>query len=147
VLWLPLKNNEHFQITELTVFRDFAHSPSKLKASVEAVRQQFPRHQLIAVFELHTFSSLNKNFLPQYQHSMDAADHAIVYFNHHVFEQKKMQIIEDKDIKENFGEAVWPISHTEKLISKIRDFRSNVSGQPCVLLLMSSGNFDHAVLW
>ncbi len=135
------------QDEHLTVFRDFAHSPSKLKATIEAVKQQFAGHKLIAVFELHTFSSLNKNFLPQYQHSMDPADEAIVYFNPHVFEQKKMQVIELEDITENFGENVVPINNTEKLISKIRDLRSNVSGPPCVLLLMSSGNFDNAILW
>lgn len=131
----------------LLVFRDFAHSPSKLKATIEAVRQQFPAHKLIAVFELHTFSSLNKNFLPQYQHSMDPADVAIVYFNKHVFEQKKMQEIDPEDIKTNFGERVFAINDTLKLISKIDDSRSNVPEQPCVLLLMSSGNFDNAILW
>lgn len=131
----------------LLVFRDFAHSPSKLKATVEAVRQQFSAHHVIAVFELHTFSSLDKNFLPEYQHSMDKADDAIVYFNPHVFELKKLQELEPQDIKNSFGDRVIPIRETSELISKINFLRGNVSDRPCVLLLMSSGNFDNASLW
>jgi UDP-N-acetylmuramate: L-alanyl-gamma-D-glutamyl-meso-diaminopimelate ligase len=136
-----------YEDEHLTIFRDFAHSPSKLKATVEAVRQQFPGHKLLAVFELHTFSSLNKNFLPQYQHSMAAADERIVYFNAHVFEHKKMQAIDKEYIKESFGNNAEVINDTSKLISKIDTFRSNVSDQPRVLLFMSSGNFDNARFW
>lgn len=131
----------------LLVFRDFAHSPSKLKATVEAVRLQFPRHHIIAAFELHTFSSLDKKFLPEYQHSMDKADDAIVYFNPHVFALKKLQKLDIHDIKNGFGDKVIPIGETQELISKINFLRGNVSERPCVLLLMSSGNFDNASLW
>lgn len=63
------------------VFNDFVHSPSKLKAINEAVKKQFPERKLVACLELHTFNSLKKEFLPQYENSMDAADLAIVYFN------------------------------------------------------------------
>ncbi len=136
-----------YENDNLLIFRDFAHSPSKLKASIDAVRNQFGDRKIMAVFELHTFSSLNKNFLPQYQHAMDAADEAIVYFNKHVFEQKNMQMIDSEDIKNNFGKHVLAVNETEKLISKITDFKSNVSGNGHVLLLMSSGSFDNAVLW
>jgi UDP-N-acetylmuramate: L-alanyl-gamma-D-glutamyl-meso-diaminopimelate ligase len=131
----------------LIVFRDFAHSPSKLKASIDAVRKQFSSHNFIAVFELHTFSSLNKDFLPNYQHSMDLADEALVYYNPEVFAQKKMQIIEKEDITKNFGSKVWAIEDSKELISKISEFKSNVFGKPCVILLMSSGNFDNAKMW
>jgi UDP-N-acetylmuramate: L-alanyl-gamma-D-glutamyl-meso-diaminopimelate ligase len=131
----------------LIVFRDFAHSPSKLKASIDAVRKQFSSHNFIAVFELHTFSSLNKDFLPNYQHSMDLADEALVYYNPEVFAQKKMQIIEKEDITKNFGSKVWAIENSKELISKISEFKSNVFGKPCVILLMSSGNFDNAKMW
>lgn len=131
----------------LVIYRDFAHSPSKLKATVEAVRSRYPEREFMAVFELHTFSSLNKNFLPHYQHSMDQADESIVYFNPHVFELKKMQIIEIQDIKDNFGQAVFAICETDTLKEKILNFTSNVTGKSRVLLLMSSGNFDNAVLW
>jgi UDP-N-acetylmuramate: L-alanyl-gamma-D-glutamyl-meso-diaminopimelate ligase len=136
-----------FQDEQLTIFRDFAHSPSKLKATVEAVRTQFAESTLMAVFELHTFSSLNKDFLPEYQHAMDPANEAIVYFNPHVFEHKKMQIIDKEDIAKNFGGKVLVLNDTRELIEKIENFKGNVSGRPRVLLLMSSGNFDNASLW
>lgn len=136
-----------YDANKLVVYRDFAHSPSKLKATVDAVRNQYPDHHMIAAFELHTFSSLNKDFLPHYQQSMDPADTALVYFNPHVFELKKMQILDKEDIKKAFGEKVEVIDNSEKLISKISTSKSNVSGKPCVLLLMSSGNFDNAALW
>lgn len=132
---------------KLLVFRDFAHSPSKLKATVEAVRSRFQDDTLIAVFELHTFSSLNKNFLPHYQHAMAPADEALVYFNPHVFELKKMEILDAQYIEKAFGDNVEAVSETQKLIEKIANFRSNVSRGRCVLLLMSSGNFDNAQLW
>lgn len=133
--------------SNLLVFRDFAHSPSKLKATVEAVRSRFKDDTLIAVFELHTFSSLNKNFLPHYQHSMAPADHALVYFNPHVFELKKMEMLDAQYIEKSFGDKTEAVSETQKLIEKITNFRGNVSRGRCVLLLMSSGNFDNAQLW
>src|SRR5690606_30516296 len=58
----------------LVLFRDFAHAPSKLKATLHAVREAYPEHRLIACFELHTYSSLNEKFLGEYAQSMDAAD-------------------------------------------------------------------------
>ncbi len=136
-----------FETDKLVIFRDFAHSPSKLKATVDAVRSQFPARRIMAVFELHTFSSLNKDFLPNYQHCMDMADESIVFYDPHVFEMKKMQIIDSEDIKLNFGNNTLPVSDQELLISKISDFKSNVSDAGSVLLLMSSGNFKNALLW
>ena len=136
-----------FENNTLTIFRDFAHSPSKLKATVEAVRNQFQDAQIMAVFELHTFSSLSKNFLPQYKDTMKAADKAIVYCNPHVFEHKKMPPLDKASIKEGFNTDIEAINNISELISKINDFKGNVSEQPRVLLLMSSGNFDNAQLW
>ena len=66
--------------TEKSVmYKDFAHSPSKLKATTQALKAQFPNRQLIACMELHTFSSLNKEFLAQYSGSMSQADEAFIY--------------------------------------------------------------------
>ncbi len=132
---------------DLTIFRDFAHSPSKLKATVEAVKEQFPNSEVIAVFELHTFSSLSKNFLPYYKNTMQKADKAIVYFNPHVFEHKKMPVLNKQDVIDGFSSDIEAINETSELISKINFFRSNVSNKQCVLLFMSSGNFDNAQLW
>ncbi|MCC6817530.1 MAG: peptidoglycan synthetase [Bacteroidia bacterium] len=133
--------------SELIVFRDFAHSPSKLKATVEAVRSRFSDAYIIAVFELHTFSSLNKDFLPHYAQSMEKADQELVYFNPHVFESKKMDVLDNQYIEKCFGSKTEAISQINDLKEKITKFRSNVSGQRCVLLLMSSGNFDNTQLW
>ena len=84
------------------VFNDFAHSPSKLKATTEAVKTQFPERKLVACLELHTFSSLKKEFLPQYKNSMDAADLAIVYFNPHTIAHKKLEPITEQQVAEAF---------------------------------------------
>ena len=75
---------------DTVVFLDFAHSPSKLQATIKAVREQYPRRKLIACMELHTFSSLNAAFLPQYRHTMDLADEAIVFFNPEVVKHLKL---------------------------------------------------------
>lgn len=136
-----------FEDKHLLIYRDFAHSPSKLKATVEAVRRQFPGRRFLAVFELHTFSSLNRDFLSNYAHCMDAAEESIVYFNPHVFEMKKMEKLEKEDITRNFGLQVQAVDSIEALQEKISAFKSNVSGGNGVLLLMSSGNFNNASLW
>ncbi|MFM9052173.1 MAG: UDP-N-acetylmuramate--L-alanine ligase, partial [Bacteroidota bacterium] len=74
----------------VSVFKDFAHSPSKLKATVAAVRSQFPKQKLIACMELHTFSSLNDEFLKEYDGTMNDADIAMVYFNPHTIAHKQL---------------------------------------------------------
>ncbi|MDI1232867.1 MAG: Mur ligase family protein [bacterium] len=136
-----------FENDHLLIFRDFAHSPSKLKATVEAVRQQYPDSELMAVFELHTFSSLSQDFLPHYQDTMELADKAIVYFNPLVFEHKKMPILTLDQVTKGFHSDIEAINNTSELIAKINNFKGNVSGQHRVLLLMSSGNFDNTQLW
>jgi UDP-N-acetylmuramate: L-alanyl-gamma-D-glutamyl-meso-diaminopimelate ligase len=63
------------------VYRDFAHAPSKVKATIEAVKQQYPERKLIGILELHTFSSLNEQFMGEYKGAMDKADVAIVFYS------------------------------------------------------------------
>lgn len=128
----------------LIIIRDFAHSPSKLKATVSAVRQQYPDSHLAAVFELHTFSSLSRNFLPHYNDTMTPADTRIVYYNPHVFEMKRMPVLDAAEVKAGFGGNIEVMNSTPDLLEKINFLKSNVSDTPCVLLLMSSGNFDNA---
>jgi UDP-N-acetylmuramate: L-alanyl-gamma-D-glutamyl-meso-diaminopimelate ligase len=129
-----LKNNE-----ESIIFLDFAHSPSKLNATVEAVKNQYPNRELVACMELHTFSSLNKNFLPQYKGSMDLADIAYVYFNPQVVEHKKLPPISENDIFEAFGnKKVTVFSNTQQLQDTLR----KTSWKNKNLLFMSSGNFS-----
>ncbi len=131
----------------LVIIRDFAHSPSKLKASMNAVRNQYPEHFLLAVYELHTFSSLNKSFLPEYFNTMKDGDLNYIYYNPKVIEHKKLDPINSEEIELNFGPNTEAINDIIVLQKKIKNSTSNVSQKPCVLLLMSSGNFDNAQLW
>jgi UDP-N-acetylmuramate: L-alanyl-gamma-D-glutamyl-meso-diaminopimelate ligase len=119
-------------------FKDFAHSPSKLKATVHAVKQQFPDRTLVACMELHTFSSLTEEFLPEYNDCMKEADMAFVYFNPEVIEHKKLKEITPEKVKEAFGGNVEVFTNSEKLQETLKkiDFRNKI------LLMMSSGNFD-----
>jgi UDP-N-acetylmuramate: L-alanyl-gamma-D-glutamyl-meso-diaminopimelate ligase len=120
------------------VFKDFAHSPSKLKATVKAVREQFPKHRLSAYMEIHTFSSLNKDFLPQYQGCMDDADDALVYYNPAVVAHKRLENIEVSDVQQAFGESICVVNTTQEVLDKIHaDLCENQ-----VVLFMTSGNFD-----
>jgi len=122
-----------------TVFQDFAHSPSKLKATTEAVKKQFNSRKLIACMELHTFSSLKKEFLPQYKNSMIMADEAIVYFNPKTIEHKKLEQISKEQVADAFGgDNITVYTDSDKVIT---DLLSNDFNNTNVLL-MSSGNFS-----
>ena len=90
--------------TETSVaYKDFAHSPSKLKATVNAVRERYPEKRLVAAMELHTFSSLMADFLPQYKGCMAEADVAYVYFNPKVIEHKRLTPITKEEVRDAFG--------------------------------------------
>lgn len=125
--------NEHF-----VMFKDFAHSPSKLKATTSAVKEQYPNRKLYAYMELHTFSSLNKAFLPLYHNAMQKADVAVVYFNPEVVQHKKLPEIHSSEIKKAFGEQVLVFNDASEVRQHIE--KQNFSNS--VLLMMSSGNFD-----
>ena len=120
------------------MFKDFAHSPSKLKATTKAVKEQYPDRELVACMELHTFSSLKKEFLPHYENTMDKADHALVYFNPHVVEHKKLEPISVSQVKSAFGGDVSVVNETKAVLQFIKSF--DFSNK--VLLMMSSGTFD-----
>ncbi len=123
---------------DFVMFKDFAHSPSKLKATTKAVKEQFNQRKLVACMELHTFSSLKKEFLPQYKNAMQNADKAIVYFNPEVVEHKRLEPINSKMVQEAFGGDVIVKTATDEVLTIIRNEDLNNS----VLLMMSSGNFD-----
>ena len=121
------------------VYKDFAHSPSKLKATTSALKQQFPNRQLIACMELHTFSSLNEKFLSEYNGSMAEADQAFVYFNPHTIEHKKLPSISTQQVLNAFGtENVTVFTDSKKLLEALHTMNWKNSN----LLLMTSGNFD-----
>lgn len=120
-------------------FKDFAHSPSKLKATTAAVKKQFPGRKVVACMELHTFSSLTSDFLKEYNGSMDAADEAFVYFNPHTIAHKKLEPISEEQVKAAFAREDLKVSTDSKaLVAELKSRKWNNS----VLLLMTSGNFD-----
>ncbi len=125
-----------YEENEVVIFRDFAHSPSKVKATVDAVKETYPHHHVIGVLELHTFSSLNDDFLPLYKDTMNAADQAFVHFNTHVFEMKKMKVLSANDVKSHFGEVT-----VQTDINELWDTLKSQSKPKTVFLMMSSGNF------
>lgn len=121
------------------LFRDFAHAPSKVKASIHAVKEQFPGRQLVAILELHTYSSLNESFLPQYDRSMEDADMACVYYSEHALEIKHLPPLSAEKIRDGFGlETLKVIRDRDEL----KKFISGLSTQNTNLLMMSSGSFD-----
>lgn len=124
--------------TSTHIFKDFAHSPSKLKATINAVKTQFPNRKLIACIELHTFSSLNKDFLAEYVGTMDEADSAIVLIDKKTFEQKKMEPYPAETVKAAFlKNDLLFFDDPQQLLKHIE----NLNIQDSNLLMMSSGNF------
>ena len=121
------------------IYKDFAHSPSKLKATTQAVKAQFPDRELIACMELHTFSSLNKEFLDQYDGAMNEADRAFVYFNPHTLKHKRLPDLSKEAVQQAFGREDIEVL-TES--SRMQEILQQESWSGKNLLLMSSGNFD-----
>ena len=120
-------------------FKDFAHSPSKLQATVKAVREQYPDRKIIACMELHTFSSLTKDFLPQYVGCMTEADTAFVYYSPEVVQHKCLAEINPEQVKSAFGgENLTVFTDTTLLQKKLK----SLNYDNAVLLMMSSGNFS-----
>lgn len=120
-------------------FKDFAHSPSKLRATINAVREQFPERKLVACMELHTFSSLMADFLPQYLGCMEKADVAYVYFNPKVIEHKHLQPITQEEVRQAFGTknvtVFTDVVSLQQALERM-DFNNTV------LLMMTSGTYD-----
>jgi len=120
-------------------YKDFAHSPSKLRATVKAVKHQYPDRKLIACMELHTFSSLTEEFLPQYAGCMGEADIAFVYYNPEVIQHKHLKDIKPEHVKDAFGgDNLTVFTDSEALQKKLRELNFDNSA----LLLMTSGNFS-----
>jgi len=121
------------------VWLDFAHAPSKVKATTTAVQNQFPNRSLVACVELHTFSSLNKKFLPEYKNTLNAAETAVVFFSEHTLKMKKLPPITKEDIQQEF-------QHPNLKVFTVRNefeaFLQNLDWHKRNLLLMSSGNFQ-----
>jgi len=119
-------------------FKDFAHAPSKLRATIHAVRVQFPERKLVACIELHTFSSLNKEFLEQYAGTMDEADTAIVFIDKKTFEQKKMSPYGSETVNMAFGRDDLLFFNDPQ---ELTNYLEKLDYKDANLLMMSSGNF------
>lgn len=123
------------------IYQDFAHAPSKVRASVGAVYDSDPERPLTAVLELHTYSSLNKEFLPQYRHSLDRAEHAVVMFDPKIVANKKMTPLDEKAIRRAFDrEDIIIVQSRENLIDTLEEIVGERHGR-MNLLMMSSGSF------
>jgi UDP-N-acetylmuramate: L-alanyl-gamma-D-glutamyl-meso-diaminopimelate ligase len=122
------------------IYKDFAHAPSKVKATTEAIKQQFPDRRLVACLELHTFSSLNKDFLPQYQQALDAADVPVVYFNPRTLEHKRMPALSEQDIATAFGNSRLRVFTDSTALA---DFLRSLTWENQNLILMSSGTYNN----
>lgn len=129
-----------FSNENINLYRDFAHSPSKLKATTQAVKNQFPERILIACMELHTFSSLNAEFLTQYDGCMDSADVPIVYFNPHALLLKRLPMLDEDQVKKAFNNDKIHVFKDSELLQEF--LINNTSTSSFNLLLMSSGDFN-----
>ena len=121
------------------IFRDFAHAPSKVKATIEALDSQFPDRRLIAVLELHTFSSLNKEFMTEYDGSLEAADNAVVFYSNHALQQKGMPELKKEMVLDGFNKKDLSVVSNKEDLQKWLDLQNYKKAN---LVLMSSGNFD-----
>jgi UDP-N-acetylmuramate: L-alanyl-gamma-D-glutamyl-meso-diaminopimelate ligase len=120
------------------IYRDFAHAPSKVMATTKAVKELFPKRKLVACFELHTFSSLNPVFLPEYKDALCEADLQVIFYSPHTLEIKKMKAISDEEIRGYFGNGDIRV-FTDKTI--FEEFLKNQNWHDSNLLLMTSGTF------
>lgn len=121
------------------VYRDFAHAPSKVKATIEAVKQQYPDRKLVAVLELHTFSSLNEQFMQEYQGAMNKADAAVVFYSQHALELKRMPDLPAEKVIAGFGKKGLLVMNRRE---ELQDWLQKQSFENSNLVLMSSGNYD-----
>ncbi|MBX2931252.1 MAG: peptidoglycan synthetase [Chitinophagaceae bacterium] len=121
------------------IYRDFAHAPSKVIATIEAVKQQYPNRTLIAVLELHTYSSLNKNFLDEYKDAMAKADIAVVFYAKHALELKQMPPLPKEIVYNSFNKENLIVINTKEELNNWLHQQNYANSN---LLLMSSGDYD-----
>ena len=126
------------EVNGFSLYKDFAHAPSKVKATVKALKEIHPSRDLVACLELHTLSSLSKNFIPQYKDSLKSAQVQIIYVNPEKMKLKNLEPLDDADIRKGFRS---PDLHIFNDKSKLEAFLLQQSWKNKNLLMMSSGNF------
>ncbi len=132
-----LRMQKLYESHDLTLIRDYAHAPAKVKATVEAAREWYPKSELVACLELHTFSSLDPKYLPYYAKTLHAADQRVVYVDPHALEKRRMDMLTEAQVRDAFAEKKLDVffdaaamqQHLAQLQKK----------KPTVTLLMSSG--------
>ncbi len=127
---------------KMLVFRDFAHSPSKLKATLNAALEKYKNYNIIACFELHTFSSLTANFLSEYAFSMNDCKNAAVFFSKHALSLKRLPALDPKEINDYFQDDNLQVFDDKNNLRNWIENCIHSSEQPVCILLMSSGTFD-----
>lgn len=124
---------------DCAVYKDFAHAPSKLRATIAAMKDQYPQCKLVACMELHTFSSLTAEFLKQYAGTMDKADIAFVYYSQHALQLKKLPDLDPEQVRQSFANASLQVfTDSAQMLAELK----KMQWQETNLLMMSSGNFD-----
>ncbi len=124
---------------DAAVYRDFAHAPSKVKATIEAVKEQFPNRKLIGVLELHTYSSLNEAFMTEYNGALEPADQAVVFYSKHALQIKRLPDLPEAAVQQGFNKSGLLIFTDAALL---KEWLLSVNYHNSNLLLMSSGNYD-----
>lgn len=120
------------------IFKDYAHSPSKVQATTKAVKQQYPDRKLLACFELHTYSSLDAGFLDEYKNALDSADEAVVFYSPAAVKIKRLENIDSDQIRNAFQ---YPNLKVFTTAEEFKAFLEKQNLKNTVLLLMSSGNY------
>ena len=129
-----IKSNDY-----TSIYIDFAHSPTKLEATVTAVKNHFADRELVACMELHTYSSLNKDYIANYKGTMNLADIAIVYFNPETLKHKRLEMLSEKEVKDAFGLRRLKVFIDPQRLS---EELTSMNWREKNLLLMSSGDFS-----
>lgn len=124
---------------DCTMYRDFAHAPSKVKATIDAVKNQFPERKLVAVLELHTYSSLNEAFMQEYKGALEQADEAVVFYSRHALELKRLPDLSATAIEAGFNKKGLIVFTNRDVLY---DWLVSRNYKKSSLLLMSSGNYD-----
>ena len=123
----------------MSIYRDFAHAPSKVKATVQAVKQQFPKRKLYGILELHTYSSLNVNFMNEYKGALDDLDASVVFYAKHALEIKKMPELPVQKVMEGFDKPGLIVMNDKNELEK---WLLTIPNHDANILFMSSGNYD-----
>jgi len=124
--------------SDRVIFKDFAHSPSKVKATTDAVKEQFPNRTVVACLELHTYSSLNAEFLKEYESALNSADVAVVFYSPEAVKIKRLNEVTVEQIANSFNRNDLIVYTNPK---EFEDYLYELNLKNAVLLLMSSGNY------